>query len=81
VVGAILGYAGYVQSMGKTVIQPESATHAIYLIMGCLPAFISFLGILALFFYTLTEDKLKATTLLRPAPAPEADEFPILQNS
>lgn len=61
VVGAFLGAAGYVQSRGADVVQPESAINAIYLIMGCLPALISFLGIVALIFYDLTEAKLKAT--------------------
>ena len=70
VVGAILGYAGYVQSQGVGVAQPASAVRAIYLIMGCLPALISALGIVALLFYTLTEARLKATTLIVAATPP-----------
>jgi GPH family glycoside/pentoside/hexuronide:cation symporter len=70
VVGAILSTAGYIQSQGTQVQQPESAIKAIYLIMGCLPALISFLGIVALLFYRLTEDKLKSTVLLDGAAAP-----------
>ena len=68
VVGAILAYAGYIQSQGTAVIQPASAIRAIYLIMGCLPALISVLGIVALLFYTLTEARLKATTLAMATP-------------
>jgi GPH family glycoside/pentoside/hexuronide:cation symporter len=70
VVGAILSTAGYIQSQGTQVQQPDSAIKAIYLIMGCLPALISFLGIVALLFYRLTEDKLKSTVLLDGAAAP-----------
>jgi GPH family glycoside/pentoside/hexuronide:cation symporter len=62
IVGAILGYAGYVQSRGTAVAQPDSAVYAIYLIMGCLPAIISVLGMVGLLFYNLTEERLKATT-------------------
>ena len=61
VVGAFLGAAGYVQSRGGAVVQPQSAIDAIYLIMGCLPALISFFGIVGLLFYDLTEARLKAT--------------------
>ncbi|WP_336951537.1 MFS transporter [Sphingobium aromaticivastans] len=78
VVGAILSWAGYVQSQGKGVVQPQSAIDAIYLIMGCLPAFISFLGIIGLAFYSLTEEKLKNTTMLVPPVAePQAEDFPV----
>lgn len=61
IVGAFLGASGYVQSRGSDVVQPQSAIDAIYLTMGCLPALISFLGAVALIFYDLTEQKLKAT--------------------
>lgn len=77
-VGAILSWAGYVQSQGKSVVQPQSAIDSIYLIMGCLPALISILGILGLIFYSLSEEKLKATTLLAPAMPDAGEEFPLL---
>jgi glycoside/pentoside/hexuronide:cation symporter, GPH family len=69
-VGAILSGAGYIQSQGVAVQQPQSAIDAIYLIMGLLPALISFFGIVALLFYRLTEEKLKATVMLDGAAAP-----------
>jgi GPH family glycoside/pentoside/hexuronide:cation symporter len=87
VVGAILSSAGYVQSMGSSVKQPQSAIDAIYLIMCFLPALISVLGIVALLFYRLTETRLKATTLLSPDPAPiamptiDGDDFPVLKTT
>jgi GPH family glycoside/pentoside/hexuronide:cation symporter len=68
-VGAVLSYAGYVQSRGVAVTQPQSAVDAIYLVMGCLPALISVLGIIALAFYDLTEARLKSTTVAVPAKA------------
>jgi glycoside/pentoside/hexuronide:cation symporter, GPH family len=67
VVGAFLSAAGYVQSRGTAVVQPQSAIDAIYLIMGCLPALISALGIVGLLFYDLTEERLKSTTLTAAA--------------
>ncbi|WP_404479976.1 MFS transporter [Novosphingobium sp. BL-52-GroH] len=80
VVGAVLGSAGYVQSMGSGVTQPQSAIDAIYWVMCFLPALISLLGIVALLFYRLTETSLKATTLLSPIAAPTTDgeDFPAL---
>jgi GPH family glycoside/pentoside/hexuronide:cation symporter len=64
VVGAILGRAGYVATHGAAVVQPASAIHAIYLIMGFVPATISALGVIALLFYDLGEARLKGATLL-----------------
>jgi GPH family glycoside/pentoside/hexuronide:cation symporter len=61
-VGAFLSASGYVQSRGAAVTQPDSAIEAIYLIMGCLPAAISALGIVGLMFYDLTEARLKAAS-------------------
>lgn len=72
VVGAILSGAGYIQSQGVTVKQPQSAIDAIYLVMGCLPALISFLGIVALLFYRLTEERLKSTEMIVPPIATQA---------
>ena len=64
-VGAILSASGYVASRGGGGgAQPDSAMHAIYLIMGFLPATISALGILGLLFYNLTETRLKSTGML-----------------
>ena len=75
VVGAFLSAAGYIQSQGTSVVQPESAIRTIYLIMGLLPATISALGIVGLLFYSLTEERLKSTGRLgasvTPVPAAE----------
>jgi GPH family glycoside/pentoside/hexuronide:cation symporter len=60
-VGAVLSASGYVAGRGGDTVQPESAIHAIYLVMGILPATISALGIVALLFYNLSEARLKAT--------------------
>ena len=61
-VGAVLSASGYVASRGGgEIAQPESAIHAIYLIMGILPASISALGIAGLMFYNLSEARLKST--------------------
>lgn len=60
-VGAVLSASGYLATRGAEVFQPQSAIHAIYLIMGILPAVISALGIIGLIFYDLTEDRLKTT--------------------
>jgi GPH family glycoside/pentoside/hexuronide:cation symporter len=79
VVGGILGWAGYVQSQGHGAAQPASAIHAIYLIMGCLPALISFLGIIGLLFYSLSEQKLKDTVLLQFATSPMPSDAEIIE--
>jgi GPH family glycoside/pentoside/hexuronide:cation symporter len=60
-VGAILSAAGYVATRTGATEQPQSAIDAIYLIMGILPAAISALGIIALLFYNLSEERLKST--------------------
>ncbi|WP_189338514.1 MFS transporter [Sphingobium sp. SCG-1] len=60
-VGAILGAAGYVQSQGRPVAQPQSAIEAIYAIMALLPVLINILTILCLSFYSLSEERLKTT--------------------
>ncbi len=63
-VGAVLSAAGYVAARGGEAAQPKSAIHAIYLIMGILPAAISVLGIIGLLFYDLSEARLKATQVV-----------------
>lgn len=63
-VGAILSASGYISGRGGEVAQPESAIHAIYLVMGILPAAISALGIIGLIFYDLSESRLKATEMV-----------------
>ena len=60
-VGAVLSASGYIAGRGGEVVQPESAIHAIYLIMGILPATISALGVVGLLFYNLSEARLKST--------------------
>ena len=62
VVGAILGAYGYIQSRGPNVVQPESALWAIRLIMSFIPTAITLIGMVALWFYDLDEQKLAATT-------------------
>ena len=69
-VGAILSGAGYVAAHGSVAQQPASAIHAIYQIMGFVPAIISTLGVIALLFYNLSEAKLKATVHLPRAGEP-----------
>jgi GPH family glycoside/pentoside/hexuronide:cation symporter len=66
-VGAILSAAGYVQSRGIDVVQPESALTAIRLVIALLPAGVSLAALLLLFGYTLSEERLQA--LRRSAPA------------
>jgi GPH family glycoside/pentoside/hexuronide:cation symporter len=61
-VGALLGWSGYLQSRGADVQQPESALWAIRVIMAWLPTLITLAGILALLAYDLDEAKLAATT-------------------
>ena len=68
VVGGYLSYAGYIQSMGATVQQPGSAIRAIYVAISCIPALISTLGVAALLFYHLSEEKLHATARLDSHP-------------
>lgn len=53
-VGAILSAAGYVQSRGVVVEQPESALLAIRLLISCLPAIVSLISLFLLFAYQLT---------------------------
>ena len=60
-VGTVLSASGYIAGRGGEVVQPESAIHAIYLIMGILPATISALGVVGLLFYNLSEARLKST--------------------
>ncbi len=62
-VGAVLSASGYIAGRGGDTVQPDSAIHAIYLVMGILPATISGLGIVGLLFYHLTENRLKSTEL------------------
>ncbi len=60
-VGALLGSAGYLQSRGAGVVQPESALAMIRFIMAWIPTIITGLGIAALLFYNLDEAKLDKT--------------------
>ena len=62
-VGAVLSASGYIAGRGGATVQPDSAIHAIYLIMGILPATIGALGIAGLLFYNLTEARLKSAEL------------------
>ena len=57
-VGAILSAAGYLQSRGADVVQPESALTAIRLVIALLPAGVSLAALLLLFGYKLSEDRL-----------------------
>lgn len=61
VVGAILAGAGYLQSRGAAVVQPESALLAIRVSMAVLSAAITAAAMLALMFYHLDEARLTAT--------------------
>jgi GPH family glycoside/pentoside/hexuronide:cation symporter len=63
-VGAILSAAGYVADRGGGAGQPPGAIHAIYLIMGIIPAAISISGIVGLMFYQLSETQLKSSGLI-----------------
>lgn len=63
-VGAILSAAGYVQSRGVGVVQPESALTAIRLVIALLPSGVSLGALLLLFGYSLSEHRLQA--LRRP---------------
>jgi GPH family glycoside/pentoside/hexuronide:cation symporter len=60
VVGAILGAGGYIQSRGAVVEQPQSALDAIRFIMAWIPTIITVIGMAALMFYNLDEEKLQA---------------------
>ena len=61
VVGAILSSAGYLQSRGAMVVQPESALLAIRVSMAWLSAGITLAAMGALVFYNLDEARLNAT--------------------
>ena len=63
VVGAILSAAGYIQSRGAGVVQPESALAAIRLVIALLPAGVSLCAFLLLFGYSLSESRLAALRL------------------
>ena len=63
VVGAILSGAGYLQSRGATVVQPESALLAIRVCMALLSAAITAAAVVALMFYNLDEKRLQATSI------------------
>ena len=62
--GAILAGMGYIASSEGFVEQPESAILAVYICAAVLPVVTSILGILCLTQYDLTEQKLKAATLI-----------------
>lgn len=59
IVGALLSAAGYIQSRGVGIEQPESALTAIRLIVALLPAGVSLLAFLLMFAYHLPEDTLR----------------------
>ena len=65
-VGSILAAAGYVQSRGSDVVQPESALLAIRMVVAFLPAGMSFAALLLLSAYRLSELQLET---LRRDPA------------
>ena len=62
VVGAILSSAGYLQSRGAAVVQPQSALLAIRVCMAWLSAAVTAAALVALIFYNLDEARLNATT-------------------
>jgi GPH family glycoside/pentoside/hexuronide:cation symporter len=57
VTGIILGAFGYIASSGQTVVQPQSAIRAIYLVAS-MPAFCMVVSCLLMMRYHLTEDML-----------------------
>lgn len=63
VVGLLLGWFGFDQSLPRGATQPPSAQDAIVLGMAVLPALCSVIMGLGIFFYDLTEQKLQAATL------------------
>ena len=63
--GGYLSAAGFVSSQGGEVVaQPNAAISAIYIGMAVIPAVASLLSAALLSFYDLSEEKLKATTLV-----------------
>lgn len=63
VVGLLLGWFGFDQSLPRGAPQPQSAQDAIVIGMAVLPALCSVIMALGIFFYDLTEQKLDAATL------------------
>jgi GPH family glycoside/pentoside/hexuronide:cation symporter len=60
IVGILLSAAGYIQSRGVGVVQPESALWAIRLIVACLPAALGFAGAVMMLSYNLSAARLDA---------------------
>lgn len=62
-VGLLLSYFGFDQTLPRGAPQPESATQAIMIGMAVLPALCSILMALGTWFYDLNEEKLSAATV------------------
>ncbi len=60
VMATVLGVAGYMESAGEKVVQPESAVLGIRMAFSVVPAVTMFASILALKFYRLDESELVA---------------------
>ena len=54
-----LSVMGYVESTGEAVVQPQSATRAVYIGMSIIPAAVCFITVPLVYLYDLTENKLK----------------------
>jgi GPH family glycoside/pentoside/hexuronide:cation symporter len=62
--GATLSFAGYIATTeGVAVVQPPSAITGIYICLAVLPAITAVISAIAMFWYDLSEEKLKNTTL------------------
>jgi GPH family glycoside/pentoside/hexuronide:cation symporter len=62
--GATLSFAGYIATTeGVAVVQPASAITGIYICLAVLPAITAIISAIAMFWYDLSEEKLKNTTL------------------
>ena len=68
-VGFFLSHAGYIESRGAHVVQPQSALTAIQYIVALLPAVLSLAGGIAMMFYNLSESKLQALRDIGPPKA------------
>ncbi len=67
--GIVLGRAGYIQGTGNTAaVQPQSAIKAIYMLASTLPMLLLLASCVALWFYSLSEQR------LADAPIPNAGD-------